>query len=239
MKEIIAMHGWAGDSSQWSNWKEIFQRHNWKWQTAERGYKEKSPHTPTWNNDNRNNDFKRVALCHSLGSHLIDNEVLYLAHYVILINSFSRFIPNGKKSRSISIALKKMMDSINTPDEYSMLRKFHLKAYKPNFINLESHQSKFLKISDSGRVKLKHDLKVLINTNSLPIGLNSYAKVLIINSQDDFILAQETKQQLYEDLINFLKSPPTVINLEKEGHSLSKLESIKKIKQWLEFDYAN
>jgi len=25
MKEIIAMHGWAGDSHQWANWKTIFK----------------------------------------------------------------------------------------------------------------------------------------------------------------------------------------------------------------------
>ena len=51
MKEIIAMHGWAGDSHQWLNWKKIFKSCNWEWQSAERGYKDISPHTPKWNNN--------------------------------------------------------------------------------------------------------------------------------------------------------------------------------------------
>ena len=79
MKEIITMHGWAGDSHQWLNWKKIFKSCGWEWQTAERGYKDLSPHTPKWNNKLIHVEPKRVALCHSLGSHLIDKQVLYSA----------------------------------------------------------------------------------------------------------------------------------------------------------------
>ena len=49
MKEIIAMHGWAGDSHQWSHWEKIFKSCDWEWQTFERGYKDIRPHTPKWN----------------------------------------------------------------------------------------------------------------------------------------------------------------------------------------------
>ena len=51
MKEIIAMHGWAGDSNQWSNWEKIFKCCEWVWQATERGYKDISPHTPKWNHN--------------------------------------------------------------------------------------------------------------------------------------------------------------------------------------------
>ena len=36
MKEIIATHGWAGDSHQWSNWEKIFKSYDWEWQTSDR-----------------------------------------------------------------------------------------------------------------------------------------------------------------------------------------------------------
>ena len=72
MKEIIAMHGWAGDSHQWSNWEKIFKSCDWEWQTSERGYKDKSPHISKWNHNSNHIELKRVAICHSLGSHLID-----------------------------------------------------------------------------------------------------------------------------------------------------------------------
>ena len=94
MKEIIAMHGWAGDSNQWSNWEKIFKCFEWEWQTSERGYKGINPHTPKWIHNSNQVKPKRVAICHSLGSHLIDQQVLYSATHVVLINSFSRFIPS-------------------------------------------------------------------------------------------------------------------------------------------------
>ena len=236
MKEIIAMHGWAGDSNQWSTWIDCFQ--DWEWQTAERGYKDLCPYTPKWNNDLNQAGLKRVAICHSLGSHLIKKEVLYSANHVVLINSFSRFIPTGKENRPATMALNRMMNAINTPNEESMLRKFHLKAHKPNNINMESNESYLLGVSDSGRLKLKNDLKLLISSDSLPTGLNADAKVLIINSNKDYILANETKKKLAEDLTSHLKEEPKIINLQDEGHSISKRKNIKRIKHWLEFDHA-
>jgi len=238
MKEIIAMHGWAGDSHQWSNWEKIFKSCDWEWQTSERGYKDISPHTPKWNHNSNQIELKRVAICHSLGSHLIDKEVLHSATHVVLINSFSRFIPSGKEKRSVTMALKKMMDAINTPKEAAVLRKFHIKAYKPNSIDIESIQSDLLCLSDSGRLRLKNDLQLLMNSDSLPIGLKNHAKVLVINSEQDYILANQTKEKLAEDLRNHLEVVPNIINLQDEGHSITKIKNIKKVKHWLEFDHA-
>ena len=238
MKEIIAMHGWAGDSRQWSNWEKIFKSCDWEWQTSERGYKEISPHTPKWNHNSNHFELKRVAICHSLGSHLIDKEVLHSATHVVLINSFSRFIPISKENRSIKLALNRMMNAINTPNEESMLRKFHIKAYKPNCIDVQSSESNLLQISDSGRLRLKNDLKLLMNSDSLPIGLKSSTKVLIVNSEQDYILSNQTKEKLAEDLIKHLEAVPKIINLQDDGHSITKIKNIKKVKHWLEFDHA-
>ena len=234
MKEIIAMHGWAGDRNQWSKWVDLFKSCNWEWQTAERGYKDVNPFMPKWNDDSNQDKLKKVAICHSLGSHLIDKKVLCSASHVVLINSFSRFIPSSKENRSIKMALNRMMNAINTPNEPSMLRKFHIKAHKPNELKMESN---LLLISDSGRLRLKNDLKLLMNSDSLPTGLNTNAKVLVINSRKDYIVANQTKEKLAEDLIEYLEKKPTIVNLQDEGHSISKIKNIKKIKQWLEFDH--
>ncbi len=238
MKEVIAMHGWAGDSNQWSNWEKIFKCSGWEWQNAERGYKAISPHTPKWNHNSNQVELKRVAICHSLGSHLIDKQVLRSATHVVLINSFSRFIPSGKEHLHIQMVLKKMMTAINTPNEAAMLRKFHVKAYKPNGIDIESLEANLLHISDSGRLRLKNDLTRLINSDSLPIGLNSCVEVLIVNSEEDFILPNQTKAKLTEDLTKHLEVLPKKINLQEEGHYITKIKNIKKIKQWLESSHA-
>ncbi len=238
MKEIIAMHGWAGDSRQWANWEKIFKNCDWEWQTFERGYKDITPNLPKWNHNSNQVALKRVAICHSLGSHLIDKEVLHSATHVVLINSFSRFIPSNKENRPIKLALNRMMNRINTPNEAEMLRKFHIKAYKPNHIDVKPSESNPLHVSDSGRLRLKNDLKLLMNSNSLPTGLNDSAKVLIVNSEQDYILANQTKEKLVEDLINHLEAIPKIINLQDEGHSITKIKTIKKVKHWLEFDHA-
>ena len=238
MKEIIAMHGWAGDSHQWSNWEKIFNSYDWEWQTYERGYKEISPHSPKWKHESNQFGLKRVAICHSLGSHLIDTKVLCLATKVVLINSFSQFAPTGKQNRPIKLALNRMMNAINTPNEASMLKKFHIKAFKPNQKDVKSSESNVHKISNSGRMKLKNDLKLLINSDSLPIGLKSSTKVLVVNSEQDHILAKQTKEKLAEDLIKHLETAPQIINLQDEGHFITKIKNITKVKEWLELDHA-
>tara|TARA_B100000700_G_scaffold196952_1_gene216751 strand:- start:1583 stop:2299 length:717 start_codon:yes stop_codon:yes gene_type:complete len=238
MKEVITMHGWAGDSNEWSNWIDLFKRCDWQWHDTERGYKNIDVHTPKWSNKFKQTNLKRVAICHSLGSHLIDREVLYSATHVVLINSFSRFIPSGKENQSTTMALNRMKNAINTINELSMLKKFYVKAHKPNEINFESTHSNLLEISKSGRLKLKNDLNLLINSDSLPSGLNAGAKVLVVNSELDYILPNQTKEKLANDLINYLESSPKIINLKDEGHTISKTKNIKKIKQWLEFDHA-
>ena len=216
----------------------IFKKCNWEWQTSERGYKEISPHTPKWNNNSNQFELKRVAICHSLRSHLIDKEVLHTATHVVLINSFSRFIPGGKENRLIQMALNRMMNAINTSNEAAMLRKFHIKAYKPNHIDVKSSESNSLHISESGRLRLKNDLELLMNSYSLPIGLNNSTKVLIVNSEQDYILANQTKEKLAEDLNNHLEAVPKIINLQDEGHSITKTKNIKKVKHWLESNHA-
>ena len=169
---------------------------------------------------------------------MIDKQVLHSATHVILINSFSRFIPSGKENRPVQMVLNKMMNTIYTPNEASMLRKFHIKAYKPNYIDTKSIESNLINISDLGRVRLKNDLIRLINSNSLPIGLSTHANVLIVNSEEDYILANQTKAKLAEDLRNHLEFLPKIMNLQDEGHSITKIENIKKIRHWLEFDHA-
>ena len=77
-----------------------------------------------------------------------------------------------------------------------------------------------------------------MNSDSLPIGLNNSTKVLIVNSEQDCILANQTKEKLAVDLKNHLKSAPKIINLQDEGHSITKIKNIKKVKHWLEFDHG-
>ena len=239
MREIIAMHGWAGNQHQWSNWIDFFNSSNWIWHSADRGYRDLSPYIPNWRNKSDSNSYMRVVICHSLGSHLIANNILSTATHIVLVNSFSSFIPIGKESRSIIVALNGMMKAIGTEQEDLMMLNFYKKAYKPNEYNKESTDLTSLNLSDSGRLRLKNDLKLLFNSNSLPIGLTKGAQVLVINSEEDYILSKTSKKKLIKDLRYHLNSPPTVMKIKEEGHTLSNTTVIEKIKYWLESNHAS
>jgi len=50
-------------------------------------------------------------------------------------------------------------------------------------------------------------------------------------------VANQTKEKLAQDLKKYLEKEPTIINLQDEGHTISKIKNIKKIKHWLELDH--
>ncbi len=239
MKEIIAMHGWAGGEYQWSNWINSFQSYNWRWQSADRAYGHSTPSMPNWTKTSHSKGLIRVAICHSLGAHLIANKLLSHATHIVFINSFSSFLPSGKENRSTIVALKGMMQAIGTEKETSMLVKFHIKAHKPNKFNKKSTELTYLNLSDSGRLRLKDDLKLLLNSNSLPLGLTTHAEVLVINSEQDYILPELSKKNLIKDLTKHLEKAPTVIKIEEEGHTLSTTTVIERVKYWLESNHAS
>ncbi len=239
MKEIIAMHGWAGGEDQWSNWMNVFHSSNWRWQSADRAYRYSNPYMPNWTNTSPSKESIRVAICHSLGSHLIADEVLSHATHIILVNSFSRFLPRGKESRSIIVALNGMIKAIGTEKENSMILKFHIKAHKPNRFNNKSTELTYLNLSESGRLRLKDDLKILLNSNSLPLGLTTNAEVLVINSEQDYILPEVSKKKLIKDLTNHLEKAPTVIEIKEEGHTLTQTTVIERVQHWLESNHAS
>ena len=125
MNQIIAMHGWCSDSTYWEHWKKNFQLNGWLWQSAERGYGCITASEPFWESSlGAEVKNKKVAICHSLGIHLLSNKLLQESSHVVLLNSFSRFIPVGKESRSIKIALNGMQKHLGKTTEGNMLRKF-------------------------------------------------------------------------------------------------------------------
>ena len=135
MKEVIAMHGWGGDSNTWKSWAQQFRENHWIWKSFERGYGELPQWRPTWEQSQSKISSKsRVVIAHSLGPHLIKNEVLAQATHVILLCSFSRFIPLGTESRYLTTALHGMRKQIGTTEEKIMLNNFLKKAQKIHFL---------------------------------------------------------------------------------------------------------
>ncbi len=69
--------------------------------------------------------------------------------------------------------------------------------------------------------------------------MTTNAEVLVINSEQDYILPEVSKKKLIKDLTNHLKKAPTVIEIKEEGHTLSKTTVIERVKHWLESNHAS
>ncbi len=234
MKQVIAMHGWSGDSNSWKLWALHFENHGWEWQSAERGYGERPIINPKWKQQHDNLPNKRVAICHSLGPHLLPNETLHNSTDIVLINSFSSFIPNGPESRPLKIALRGMQEKIGTSQEKEMLNYFLAKASHPADISKLPLGPIHLGLSIDGRKKLQDDLHLLINTSGLPDGFQQKARVLVIEGKEDAILSLSTRASLINDLKKYLKSPPEIWSLKNVGHSIIDENLIIKVRTWLE-----
>tara|TARA_B100000029_G_scaffold239690_1_gene236774 strand:+ start:1698 stop:2408 length:711 start_codon:yes stop_codon:yes gene_type:complete len=234
MKEVIAMHGWGGDSNSWQIWDEYFCNKKWAWQSVERGYGEKEPFSPIWSEPpSKDSHTKRVVIAHSLGLHLIDNQILSKATDVVLLSSFSSFIPDGKENRSLKTALAGMQKHLGTTKEKNMLKNFLLKACQPESPQKIQPGPITRGLSIEGREKLIADLKLLIATQTLPEGLSTHARVLVIQGQEDSIVVPSSRKTLINDLESHLDHAPTNWMISGAGHLLLIPELKKHVHHWL------
>ncbi|KGG13498.1 MULTISPECIES: hypothetical protein [Prochlorococcus] len=235
MKQVIAMHGWCSDSNKWAKWKPYFIANKWFWQSGERGYGQRKPLNPSWVNDTcKGMDTKRVLICHSLGTHLISKEIYSKATDIVLLNSFSRFLPTGKENRALKIGLLGMQKHLEQSSMNTMLLSFLEKANSPHSINQIPEGPIQQGITDEGKARLQSDLNLLINTSSLPKGLSKNVKVLVINGDQDRILLPITINNLLKDLNKYLNKEPENWTIEGQGHSIISSDLIIKVRAWLE-----
>ncbi len=235
MKQIVAIHGWCSDSTYWNNWKDYFESEGWLWKNVERGYGYIEESEPYWEKNSSSSLLEqKVIFCHSLGIHLVSNKLLEEATTIILLNTFSRFIPKSKESRSIKIALYGMQSHLGKPTEEAMLAKFSKKASYPYPLpSSPQDPCKKQSISSKGREKLKADLDLLINTNGLPNGITKQAHVLVIHGKEDQIVSTSTNQLLIDDLTKYLETPPVSWIIKEEGHFIRCQSLIHKVNNWL------
>ncbi len=235
------MHGWYSNSRCWNCWEQEFISNGWLWKSAERGYGYIESSEPLWElNDNENKgqqqEQKKLFICHSLGMHLVPKIILSKATHIVLINSFSRFIPSGKENRSIKIALEGMKKQIGRSSESQMLLKFTKKANNSAFSEGLHLKDFHPGLSIEGREKLKEDLELLINTSKLPSSINKQAKVLLLEGENDAIVCSSTKSQLMEDLKNHLEQDPLTWILKGEGHFIRLSKILSDVMNWLELN---
>jgi len=194
--QVIAMHGWGGDSHGWAPWQQACQARGWSWQSGDRGYGYLSPVEPHWNEAPPNARQRRLVIAHSMGLHLLPAEVLAQADGVVLLASFSRFIPEGKAGRHLRLAIEAMAEQLLSNRGEAMLTDFLARAAAPADPAL-LHPTPFDSgLSAIGRQRLSDDLNALGHTSGLPDGFPQQARVLLVEAGSDQIVAREATEAL-------------------------------------------
>jgi len=224
--DLIAMHGWGGDHRSWAPWGAAAVERGWRLSCGERGYGRQTPHQPTWGEAEQ-----RVVLVHSLGLHLLPQELLAQATAVALLASFGRFVPPGPPGRRLQKALQGMAAKLEAGggEPEAMLRQFLAEAAAPAPPEWLPQGPLEDGLSAEGLHRLHADLALLGHTNGLPWGFPSTARVLIVEAAEDRIVTPESR-----GLLRAALPQAEVLRLEGVGHSLLTPTLIPAVLHWIE-----
>lgn len=213
--ELLAMHGWGGDSRAWAPWAAEASQRGWQLRTGERGYGALPPEQPAWDGQSRH----RIVLGHSLGPHLLEPQLWAGATAVVLLASFAAFVPEGRAGRPLRTALAGMASQLRTGHGEAMLRQFLEQVASPFPPERLPQGPLEHGLSSVGAERLLADLERLAATSDLPEGLQGAAArqlpVLIVEAADDQIVCAASREQLKARL-----PEATVITLPRAGHGL-------------------
>ena len=232
MNQIITHHGWGLDSSFWKLAKEDFLEKNWIWQDSERGYFSEELKNPNWLKSQSNQNIS-MAICHSLGSHLINPNVLLKASHIVLINSFSSFIPKNEERSQTIRSLKKMEKKFETFELKQMIKEFIRRSFLPNPVELKFQKSMETKLENINSEILFNDFHKLYEENRFFKFFPANCKVLIIKSSKDLIV-KENSSNCFINLINKNQlEKPKLIEIDNQGHIITDINIFKLINDWL------
>jgi pimeloyl-[acyl-carrier protein] methyl ester esterase len=222
--ELVAMHGWCGDSRSWDPWLPGWRQRGWSWCCGERGYGQLPPRQAGWSAAAG----IKVVIAHSLGPHLLAPEVLSAADAVVLLASFGRFVPEGRQGRTIEAALSGMAAQLRGPAPERMLQTFLEQVAAPASAELLQATPIAEPLAPAGLERLQQDLALIARTAALPAGFPPDARVLLLQAGSDRIVAPEARQELQE-----LLPQADVLSLHEAGHGLIGTPTLAMVDAWI------
>ena len=177
---------------------------------------------------------RRVVIAHSLGPHLLPDAVLAQATDVVLLASFSRFVPEGPKGRALKTGLKSMRRCLGSDAEAEMLTTFLRRAAAPSPPDGLPRGPIQEGLSIEGRQRLSDDLDQLIASAELPLGLQDTTRVLVVEAAQDSIVVPAARQELRDALQTRLQHPAEHWCLSDSGHALLVPDLLIRIQRWLD-----
>ena len=227
MTQILAMHGWAGHAAAWSHWRKRFEQGGATWQAGDRGYGGAAPCAPRWTSA----PGRHVLIAHSLGLHLLPAPVLEQATAVVLLGSFTAFVPEGRAGRAVATALKGMQAALGTDQELQMLERFLDKAASPHARSALPPAPLLRGLTIEGRQCLQQDLDLLASCRTLPTGWPGTVPVLVVQGERDAVVPAASAQRLIDELGH---QPLTLHRDPDWGHALITPTVLSVVQQWLE-----
>ena len=226
MMQILAMHGWAGQPGAWSHWRQRFEDGGVRWFSADRGYGGGQAVAPLWPPGSGRN----LLIAHSLGLHLLPAVVLAQADAVVLLGSFSSFVPHGRAGRAVAAALQGMQAALGTDQELPMLERFLDKAASPHPRSALPPAPLLQGLTPLGRTRLQQDLELLARCQSLPTGWPEAVPVLVVQGERDAVVHAAAAQQLIDDLG---QQKLTLHRDPNWGHALITPAVLSVVQRWL------
>ena len=226
MNQIITQHGWGLDQSFWSIYKVEFEKNNWYWQDNERGYYSKNEHQSKWVISNCQKTIKMI-LCHSLGYHLIQKNILRDATHIVLINSFNNFLPLSNKRNLVIKSLRRMEKKIINCETKEVLKEFVKRSFMPNIINNDFQNIFHRNLDSTNKTLLLKDLKKLYAHKLSPLLINKNCNIIFIQSENDLILDRDSSNNFFNSLNKIMDKKPTLIKLSNQGHCLTNLNLLE------------
>ncbi len=228
--QLIAMHGWAGDSRAWAPWRAVAERRGWSWRCGERGYGPLQPAMPAWAPAGAGGAVaRRAVIVHSLGLHLLPEAVLAQADAVVLLASFGRFLPPGGEERRWRRALRGMAARLERGEAEAMLRDFLAAAAAPDPVALLPAGPGSEPLTAAGVERLRRDLALLEASSALPAAYPATARSLIVEAEADRIVAAGSRAALRHAL-----PQATLWPQPGAGHSLLRADLLEPVFDWLE-----
>lgn len=233
MKQVIAMHGWAGSSATWNHWQSVLESNGWCWSNGDRGYDGSPPHDPSWST----HADRRVLIAHSMGWHLVSEITLAQADELVLLASFGRFVPDGRAGRRLITGLEGMTRRLEEGDGIAMLERFFAQVAHPYAASALPPSKLILDgLSPAGRDRLEADLRHLAATQGLPPGRPDQARILLVQGGADAVVTAETHQSLVQDLHNHGYGDISHCNDPGWGHAVVTPPVLSRVMAWLDQD---
>jgi pimeloyl-[acyl-carrier protein] methyl ester esterase len=222
--QIIAMHGWSGDSRGWEPFAAAATARGWQWSMPDRGYGPVPARSVNWDPQAS----RRVVIGHSLGPHLLPSALLQEADALVLLASFGRFVPEGRDGRRLEAALAGMTEALRSPQAEAMLHTFLAEAAAPAPLSAVPCSILDGPLSPVGRERLLADLALLERCQGLPEALNPDLPCLIVEAGADRIVVPQARELLRQE-----RPDATLVHYAEAGHCLLHTPLLADLIAWI------